>query len=256
MVASVCTRPSSRFSTMRPPGLEPEERLVLPGLLADQEVERAVGGLELVAAALQLLHALHHPPGRGVVHARRAPARSLSPTARRRARARSAPTSAGSRCSNVRASRVHAGHVHPALVGEGVRPHVGLVRVGRDVAQLVDQVGGLGQAPHCSRPIDSSRASAPAPAGSRRDWRCRSAPRSRSSCPAPGARRSPRPMSAFATPQPASSCVWMPTCMPPSSATTRGVASATWPGSDEPFVSQSVTFSAPASAAARRQRSA
>ncbi len=62
--------------------------------------------------------------------------------------------------------------------------------------------------------------------------------------------------SALATPQPASSWVWMPTCTPPSSATTRAVASATSLGSDEPFVSQSVTFSAPASAAERRQRSA
>ena len=63
--------------------------------------------------------------------------------------------------------------------------------------------------------------------------------------------------SAFATPQPASSCVWMPTWTEsPSSATTLAVASVTCDGSDEPFVSHSVTFSAPASAAARRQRSA
>jgi hypothetical protein len=49
----------------------------------------------------------------------------------------------------------------------------------------------------------------------------------------------------------------MPTCtLSPSSATTRAAASLTCAGSDEPFVSQSVTFSAPASAAARRQRSA
>ena len=42
----------------------------------------------------------------------------------------------------------------------------------------------------------------------------------------------------------------------PSSATTLAVASLICDGSDEPFVSHSVTFSAPASAAARRQRSA
>ena len=42
----------------------------------------------------------------------------------------------------------------------------------------------------------------------------------------------------------------------PSSATTRDVAALTSAGSVEPFVSQSVTFSAPASAAARTQRSA
>ena len=62
--------------------------------------------------------------------------------------------------------------------------------------------------------------------------------------------------SELATPQPASSWVWMPTATPGSSASTAAVASVTWAGSDEPLVSQSVTFSAPPSAAARRQRSA
>src|SRR3954452_17775688 len=40
------------------PRLEREERLVLAGRAPDQEVEGAVGGLELVAAVLELLHAL------------------------------------------------------------------------------------------------------------------------------------------------------------------------------------------------------
>ncbi len=40
---------------------------------------------------------------------------------------------------------VDARHVHPALVRERVRPHVRLVRVRRDVAELVHQVGGLGE---------------------------------------------------------------------------------------------------------------
>src|SRR5918999_385958 len=45
------------------PRLEPEQRLVLARLLADQEVERAVGRLELVARVLELLDPLHHPGG-------------------------------------------------------------------------------------------------------------------------------------------------------------------------------------------------
>jgi hypothetical protein len=62
--------------------------------------------------------------------------------------------------------------------------------------------------------------------------------------------------SVFATPQPVSSWVWIPTpTLSPSSATTRAVASSTCEGTDDPLVSHSVTFSAPASAAARRQRS-
>src|ERR687895_2999583 len=42
----------------RAPGLEPEQRLVLARLLADQQVERAVGRLELVAPVLELLDPL------------------------------------------------------------------------------------------------------------------------------------------------------------------------------------------------------
>ena len=63
--------------------------------------------------------------------------------------------------------------------------------------------------------------------------------------------------SVLATPQPTSSWQWMPMrTRSPSAATTAGVASAIWLGSDEPFVSHSATVSAPPSAAARRQRSA
>ena len=43
------------------PGLKPEQRLVVAALAPDQQVERAVGGLELEAAVLELLHALDHP---------------------------------------------------------------------------------------------------------------------------------------------------------------------------------------------------
>ena len=60
--------------------------------------------------------------------------------------------------------------------------------------------------------------------------------------------------SEFATPHSASLCVWMPTGMPV--AATARTASATTCGSEAPLVSHSVTFSAPASKAARAQRSA
>ena len=41
-----------------PPGLQPEQRLVLAGLAPDQQVERAVGGLEVEAAVLERLDPL------------------------------------------------------------------------------------------------------------------------------------------------------------------------------------------------------
>src|SRR5438105_1969406 len=44
-----------------PPGLQAKQRLVLAGLLAHQQLKGAVGGLELKAVVLQLLHALEHP---------------------------------------------------------------------------------------------------------------------------------------------------------------------------------------------------
>ncbi len=57
----------------------------------------------------------------------------------------SLPTSSGRMCSNVREIGHDAGHVQAALVREGVAPHVGLVGVGRDVAELGDEVRDLGQ---------------------------------------------------------------------------------------------------------------
>ena len=44
-----------------PPGLQAEQRLVLARLLAHQQLERAVGGLELEALVLELLDALDDP---------------------------------------------------------------------------------------------------------------------------------------------------------------------------------------------------
>ena len=61
--------------------------------------------------------------------------------------------------------------------------------------------------------------------------------------------------SELATPHSASLWQWMPTGVP-SAATTCSVAACTSCGSEAPFVSHSVTQAAPASAAARTQRSA
>ena len=51
----------------RSPRLETEQRLVLAGLLPQQQLERAVGGLVVVAAMLELLDALDHARGGAVV---------------------------------------------------------------------------------------------------------------------------------------------------------------------------------------------
>ena len=59
-----------------------------------------------------------------------------------------------------------------------------------------------------------------------------------------------------ATPHSASLWQWIPTCAAGSAATTAAVASSTSCGSEAPLVSHSVTHAAPASAAARTQRSA
>ena len=62
------------------------------------------------------------------------------------------------------------------------------------------------------------------------------------------------PASELATPHSASLWQWIPSRTAPASAARASVvASVTWWGSDEPFVSHSVTVSAPASAAVRRQ---
>src|SRR5207237_10846718 len=49
------------------PGLQSEKRLVAACLTADQEIERAVRGLELKAARLELLHPLDDPRGLAVL---------------------------------------------------------------------------------------------------------------------------------------------------------------------------------------------
>ena len=106
----------------RAPRLEPEQRLVVARLLADQQVEGAVGRLELVAAVLQLLDAVDHARRRSVsstsARACTVPLPDSSETSTRR----SAPTSAGSTCSKVRASRLTPATCIPPLWANALAP--------------------------------------------------------------------------------------------------------------------------------------
>src|SRR3954470_1863137 len=133
-----------------PPRLELEERLVLAGLAPDQQVEGAVGGLELEAAVLEVLDALDDPAGGGVVEldagllrAREhgAAARELGDQHLARVADRG-----GVDVLEGRGVGVDAGDVQAALVREGVLAHVGLVGVRDEVEQLVEEVRRLRQA--------------------------------------------------------------------------------------------------------------
>ena len=132
-----------------PEALEPEERLVAAGLAAQQQLEGGVGGLVVVAEVLAPLDLLDR--------AQRACVGQLDSRARRARDDRPSPAELGDQDLAAVADglRLHVlegpgvgldrGHVHPPLVREGVAAHVGLVGVRGQVADLVDQVGGVGQ---------------------------------------------------------------------------------------------------------------
>ena len=126
--------------------LEPEQRLVVAGLLAQEQVEGGVGGLEVVAAVLELLQPLdrvQRASGRQL-DARLLGAREHRALARQLGHQQLAAVADDLGVDVLEGARVraHAGDVHAALVRERVAAHVGLVRVRRHVAQLVDEVGG------------------------------------------------------------------------------------------------------------------
>ena len=126
------------------PGLEREQRLVVAGLLAQQQLERAVGGLELVAVVLERLHPLEHPRGRRVVELE-AGALGLvgdGALARQLGDEQVAVVADERRVDVLERRRVgaDAGGVQARLVREGVLSDVGLVRVGLAVEQLVGEV--------------------------------------------------------------------------------------------------------------------
>ena len=114
------------------PGLEREQRLVVARLAPDQQLEGAVGGLELEAAVLELLDALDHPRGGRVVEVaagvgdHRALAGELGDE-------HLAGVADLGRVDVLERQRVgvDARDVHPALVRERVLAHVGLVGVRR-----------------------------------------------------------------------------------------------------------------------------
>ena len=158
-------------------------------------------------------------------------------------------------CSKVAGIGADPGDVHAALVGERVAPHVGRVGIGREVEQLGDVVGrrrerrqlGVGEALVAELELE---------VGDDRD---------EVGVAAPLAVAVHRPLdvggpgltaaSALATPQPASSWVWMPTRTVGAERRHdlgHGRRRPRW-GRVPPLVSQQTTVSAPASAAARRQ---
>ena len=135
------------------PGLQAEQRLVLARLLAHQQLEGAVGGLELEALVLELLDALERRAGRDrSSRARSRPALGAFstivplPESSEMSTSRLLPTTAGSMCSKVCASARTPAACRPGLVREGVLADVGLRGIGRAVEQLVDEVRRLGQA--------------------------------------------------------------------------------------------------------------
>ena len=180
-----------------PEALEPEERLVGAHLASQQQLEGGVGRLVLVAEVLALLQPLDGAlRGVGVeVDSGALGAADDGARARQLGDQDVAAVADQRGVGVLEGARVglHPGHVHAALVGEGIATHVGPIWVRRQVAELVDEVGGLGQPPQpSSRARSRSPSSAAAPEGSRPGSRSRTAPRSRSSSPAPAEPRRPR----------------------------------------------------------------
>ena len=113
------------------PGLQAEQRLVLARLLAHQQLERAVGGLELEALVLELLDALDDAlrervavlAAGGPTPARRPSRRSSPlPESSEMSTSRRLPTTAGSTCSKVCASARTPAACRPALCAKACLP--------------------------------------------------------------------------------------------------------------------------------------
>ena len=116
-----------------PEALEPEQRLVLARLAAQQQLERGVGGLVVIAAVLALLDPLDRALG-GVgveVDPGALGAREHRALARELGDQHVAAVADQLRVHVLEGARVglDPGDVHAALVGEGVAPDVRLVGV-------------------------------------------------------------------------------------------------------------------------------
>ena len=198
-----------------PPGLQPEQRLVLARLAPDQQVEGAVGRLEVEAAVLERLDALDHARRGRVVELDARGLRALEDGALaaelgdRAPRGRCRPRP-GRRARTSRDRRRPRRRACPPLCANAFAPTYGRFGVGHEVQQLVEEVRGLGEpgqvAAGTARP-----SSAAGSARWRRGSRCRSARRSRSSCPAPCPAPARTAATEFATPHSASLWQWMPT---------------------------------------------
>ena len=149
IVASVLARPSALLLDDHPPGLQAEQRLVSVRLLAHQQLEGAVGGLELEALVLELLDPLDHPPRElivsgdaglaGLIDDRATPGELGDQHVAAVAHDRGVDVLEGLRVG------ADAGRMQPSLVRERVLAHIWLRGVGRAVEQLIDEVGRLGQ---------------------------------------------------------------------------------------------------------------
>ena len=137
------------------PGLEAEQRFVRARLLAHQELEGPVGGLELEAAVLEVLDALEHPAhellagGAGLeLDPRRGRLLGDRPAARELGDEDVAAVAHHRRVDVLERLRVgaNARRVQPRLVREGMLADVRLGGVGGAVEELVDEVRRLGEA--------------------------------------------------------------------------------------------------------------
>ena len=132
--------------------LEAEQRLVRRQLLAQQQVERGVGGLVVVALVLALLEPLEHGGDARVV------ALELEAELLRLAHDGALAGELGDDDALLVAHPrgvdvleglrrlLHGGDVHAALVGEGGAAHVGRVRPDGRVGHVGDEVRRLGEA--------------------------------------------------------------------------------------------------------------
>ena len=132
--------------------LEAEQRLVRRQLIAQQQLERGVADLIVVATVLAVLDALEHGGDAPVVALERKP-QFLRLAQHGAFAGQLADEDALLVADDHRVDvleglwgPLHRGHVQAALVREGAAPHVGRVRPDRDVDDVGDEVGRLAQA--------------------------------------------------------------------------------------------------------------
>ena len=136
----------------RPPRLEPEQRLVVAGLLAQQQLERAVGRLVVIAAVLELLDPLDHAGPRRRRRARCPASRARActvplPESSEISTSRRLPTTAGSMCSKVVGSAATPATCIPPLCANALRPTYGWSGSGVKLSSSSRKCAAGGQRP-------------------------------------------------------------------------------------------------------------